>query len=87
MNHLLGDNFSKKQAVRLLANGLLLNTPVSVPGSTHHGGSRFTIPFLRTDADAVLDHIECFFRYNILGNQLALHFIGAVADDSIRHIF
>ena len=41
---------------------------------------------LGADADAILDHIECFFRHDILGNQFAFHTIGTIGHDPIGHI-
>jgi hypothetical protein len=48
--------------------------------------SVYTI-MLGADADAILDHIECFFRHDIFGNQFALHTIGTIGHDPIGHIF
>ena len=42
---------------------------------------------LRTDADPILDHVERLLGHDILGHQFALHFIGAIADDPVGHVF
>ena len=41
---------------------------------------------LWADGNAVLDVVEHVLRHDVLGHQLTLHFVGAIAHDSVGHI-